>query len=161
MITLRLHNNAIADDLDRLIDRISRPGPRQTRHIADAIRQQFAENFTRQGSGAGQWARLAPSTIAQRRRLGFAGQRPILVRTGRYRASFTQRGAANHYETVQYRGGYTTIDVGSDDERGEWLERGTRRMPARPVTLLGDDQSDNIMRVIDFVVRSLEREAIR
>ena len=161
MITLRLNQNTIADDLDKLVDRISRPGPRQTRSIADAIRREFASNFTRQGSGAGQWPSLSPRTVAERRQAGYAGERPILVRSGRYRASFTQAGAADHYESVQYRGGFTTIDVGSDDERGPELELGRARMPARPVTILDDSQGDNIARVIDFVLQQLEREAVR
>ena len=46
-----LQTNAKFDDLEQLIDKISRPGNGQTRMIADGIRQQFQANFTRQGSG--------------------------------------------------------------------------------------------------------------
>jgi phage gpG-like protein len=155
MITLR--TDAKFDDLERLIDKISRPGNGQTRMIADGIRQQFQTNFTRQGSGAGSWAPLAPSTQVQRRAQGFAGNRPILVRRGDYRKSFVDRGGDN-YESIQTTGFGLVIDVGSNDRRAPWLERGTSRMPARPVTLLDDGQENRLMDLLDFVVDQIERQ---
>lgn len=155
MFTLRTDSRF--DDLERLIDKISRPGNGQTRMIADGVRQQFAANFTRQGSGAGSWAPLAPSTQLQRRQQGFAGNSPILVRRGDYRKSFVDRGGDNH-ESIQTTGFGLVIDVGSNDRRAPWLERGTSRMPARPVTLLDDGQVDNLTRIIDFVVGQIESQ---
>jgi phage gpG-like protein len=143
-----------------LVDRIARPGNGQTRMIADGIRQQFAANFTRQGSGDGRWAPLALSTQLQRRQQGFAGNSPILVRRGDYRKSFTERSGDN-YESIQSTGFGLVIDVGSNDRRAPWLERGTSRIPARPVTLLGDEQVDNLVRIVDFVVGEIERNIWR
>ena len=155
MFTLR--TDAKFDDLERLIDKISRPGNGQTRAIVDAIKQRFQENFTRQGSGAGRWAPLAPSTREQRRAQGYAGGSPILVRSGDYRQSFVGRGG-NRYERVWHSPVGLTIQAGSDDRREPCLERGTRKMPARPVTLLDDAQETNLTRLIDFVVDQIERQ---
>lgn len=155
MITLR--TDAKFDDVERLIDKISRPGNGQTRAIVDGIRQRFQENFTRQGSGAGRWAPLAPSTQLQRRAQGYAGGSPILVRSGNYRQSFVGRGGDSHERVWQSPIGLT-IEAGSNDRRGRWLELGTSRMPARPVTLLDDAQEANLTRLIDFVVGQIERQ---
>lgn len=145
------------DDLERLIDRISRPGNGNTRMIADGIRQRFQENFTRQGSGAGRWATLAPMTVAQRRQLGFAGTSPILVRSGRYRQTFVGRGGDN-YERIWQSPVGLTIDVGSDDPRARELELGRPNMPARSVVTLDDGQEDSLVRIIDFVIDQTERQ---
>lgn len=152
-----LHTDAKFDDLERLIDKISRPGNGQTRAIVDGIRQRFQENFTRQGSGAGRWAPLAPSTQLQRRAQGFAGGSPVLVRSGNYRQSFVGRGG-DSYERVWQSSEGLTIEAGSNDRRGPWLERGTSRMPPRPVTLLDDGQENQLATLIDFVIDQIERQ---
>ena len=153
-----LTTNSPFDQLERLIDRIAKPGNGQTRALADGIRQQFQANFTRQGSGAGAWAALAPSTARQRQQQGYAGNRPILVRTGQLRASFVDRGAADHYERIWQSAVGLTVEVGSDDPRAIFHERGTSRMPARPVTLLDDAQGEALFRLVDFVVVQTERQ---
>lgn len=160
LFTFNLTRNTVADDLDRLIAKITNPGPRQRKSISDAIRQRFQENFTRQGSGAGPWAALRPVTVAQRIALGYPGQRPILVRSGRYRASFVQRGAPGHYESIQSGGGRLIIDVGSDDERAEELELGTANMAARPVTILDGTQEARLFDVIEFMIGQIENETV-
>lgn len=158
MITLRTDSKF--DDLERLIDKISRPGSRQQAAITDGIMREFAANFTRQGSGAGQWAPLRPFTVRQRQEHGY-GAGPILVQSGRYRASFVQRGAAGHYERVQQTGTGTIYEVGSDDERGLELELGRANMAARPVTILGAEQEGNLFRLLDFVVGEIEKQEWR
>lgn len=161
MITLRLAQNTIADDLDKLIRRIANPGPRQTRSIGDAIRRGFQDNFTTEGSASGQpWRPLAQQTIQQRIELGFAGEHPILVRTGRYRASFVQLGAPGQYESIRRTGGSLIVEEGSDDERADDLGLGTFRIPPRPVTELGPRSEKRIMDTIDFMIDQLEREVI-
>ena len=96
--------------------------------------------------------------MEQRRRFGFAGNRPILVRSGSYRDSFVGRGSDN-YENIQTTGFGLIIDVGSDDRRGPWLERGTSKMPARSVTLLDDGQSNQLADLVEFVIGQIERQA--
>jgi len=151
-----LHTSAKFDDLERLIDKIARMGSGESRKIADGVRQEFHRNFTEQRSGAGQWAALRPMTIRQRREQGYAGERPILVRSGRYRASFTQRGGDN-YERIQTSSFGLSIDVGSNDPRARELELGRPDMAARPVTLLSDESEQRLTRLIDFVIDQIER----
>ena len=161
-ITLQLQQNTVGDDLQRLVDRISRPGSRQTRSIADAIRAGFQDNFTSAGAASGQaWPRLAPSTVSQRRREGFAGSNPILVRTGGLRDSYVNRGGANHYESVRQQGGYTIIEAGSEHPNALFHERGTARMPRRSVSLLGDQSENRIANVVEFVLGQLANEVLR
>lgn len=155
--TLQLQRNTIADDLDQLINRISNPGSAQKRSIADAVRQRVAENFTRQGSANGHWAALSPYTVRQRQELGYAGNRPILVRSGRFRASHVDRSNTHHYENISTTGSGFVVETGSDDERDVELQRGTRFMPARPVNILDDGQEARISDVIDFVIRQIEQ----
>lgn len=152
-----LQTNAKFDDLERLIDKISRPGNGQTRMISDGIRQRFQENFTRQASGVGNWAPLRPATVIDRQRKGYAGNRPILVRTGALRKSFVERGGDN-YERIWQSPLGLTVEVGSDDPRAIFHERGTANMAARPVTLLDDAQDDGLFRLLDFVVDQIERQ---
>lgn len=157
MITLR--TNARFDDLEKLIDRINKPGSGNTRKIADAITQGFQDNFTRQSSEAGPWARLAPSTVIDRQRNGYGGSGPILVRTGGLRAGYTQRGASDHHERIWQSATGLTIEAGSSDERiALFHERGTSRMPARPISLLGDASESRIIDTIEYVISQVDRE---
>lgn len=157
MFTLQLDKNSDFRDLDRLIDRITNMRSGQTRKIADGIRHQFQSNFTRQGSGNGAWRPLAPATVADRRRQGYAGNRPILVRRGDYRRSFVERGGDNHERIWQSAVGLT-IESGSDDPRAIFHERGTSRMPVREVVPLDDAQEDGLVRIIDFAIDQTERQ---
>ncbi len=154
--TLQLQRNSIADDLDQLINRISNPGNAQKRSIADAVRQRVAENFTRQGSASGAWAPLAPWTVKDRQQKGYAGTRPILVRTGRYRDTHTNRSSPNHYESIQSTGSGFVVETGSNDFRDTWLQRGTARIPGRPVNDLDDGQEARIADVIELAIRQIE-----
>lgn len=66
------------------------------------------------------WPPLAASTVAERTRLGYSANAPLL-RLGDFQGSIEA-------EAV---GGVGII--GSNDPRAKWFEHGTRRMPARPV----------------------------
>jgi len=159
MITLTTSSRF--DDLEKLIDRINRPGSGNTRKIADAITQGFQDNFTRQSSGAGPWARLAAATITDRRRQGF-GAGPTLVRTGGLRAGYVSRGAPNHHERIWQSATGLTIEAGSADERiALFHERGTSRMPARPISLLGESSEARIIDTIEYVLGQVDREFTR
>lgn len=155
MITLR--TDAKFDDLERLIDKIARPGSGETRKIADGITKEFQSNFSRQSSGAGRWAALAPFTVRERQRLGFPGNAPILVRTGAYRRSFVERGG-DHYESISQSSSGLTIEVGSNDPRGPELERGRANMPARSVTTLDSNQEENLFRLLDFITEQISNQ---
>ncbi|HSG63310.1 MAG TPA: hypothetical protein VLA24_17935 [Pseudomonadales bacterium] len=157
MINLTLQRNTIADDIDMLVRRVSNPGNAQKRSIGDAIRQQFQENFTRQSSGSGNWAPLARSTVLDRIRRGYAGNRPILVRSGRLRGSYVESGGADHHSTVRQLGGYTIFEEGSNSSIGLFHERGTSRMPQRSISVLDDGQEASIANVIDFMLLQIEQ----
>lgn len=180
MITLS--TNAKFDDLERLIDRIARPGVGNTRKIAGGVRQAFQENFTTEGAASGQpWRALAPRTVATRQILGWPSRRPILVRTGKYRRSFVQPGG-DHIEEVTSNANGLTIDVGSElafriherggvtnipswqEGRSGWMHVGGGRnvfVPQRSVLNLGDQQEEKLVRIIDFVVEQIERQIWR
>jgi phage gpG-like protein len=160
MFTLSLQRNSIGEDLIRLVDRIANPGSAQKRSVSDAIRRSFQDNFTRQQSGNGSWAPLAPATVLDRQKKGFAGSNPILVRTGGLRASWVSEGA-NHYSSVRSSGGYTVFEEGSSHPLAQFHEAGTSRMAARPVSMLSDSQESRIVDVIEWVISSLEREVLR
>jgi hypothetical protein len=69
------------------------------RRFEDVVRDGFAYNFDVEGVPSGQWRQLAEMTVEERRVLmedepgglvpGFGPEHPILQRTGRYRASWT------------------------------------------------------------------------
>ncbi len=158
MITLT--TDARFDDLQRLIDKINRPGNGNTRKIADAVRLGFQDNFTRQSSGAGAWARLAPATIADRQRKGFAAG-PTLVRAGGLRDSYVNRGGVAHHERIWQSAVGLTIEAGSNDYRAPFMERGTSKMPARSISLLGDSSERRIVDTIEFVLGQIDREFLR
>jgi phage gpG-like protein len=159
MFTLRLQKDAIGQDLTRLVDRIASPGGAQKRSISGAIRRSFQDNFTRQQSGNGAWARLAPSTVLDRQKKGFGGSGPILVRSGGLRASWVSEGS-NHYSSVRSSGGITVYEEGSIHPLARFHEAGTSRMAARPVSLLSDSQESRIVDVIEFMILQIEQNTI-
>jgi phage gpG-like protein len=160
MFTIKLERNTVGEDLLRLVDRISNPGNAQKRSVADAIRRGFQDNFTTQGAAAGTpWRALAPSTVLQRRRLGYAGSNPILVRGGGYRSSWVSDGS-DHYSSVRQQGGYTIFEEGSESPLARFHERGGARLPARPVSMLGDGSEVRIVDTIELMIGQLEREVL-
>lgn len=173
-----LHTNAKFDDLERLIDKITRMGSGESRKIADGVRQAFQENFSTEGAASGEpWKALAARTVATRQKLGWSPRRPILVRTGKYRRSFVQSGG-EHIEQVSSSTAGTTIDVGSQlasriherggvtnipslqEGRSGWMHVGGARnvfVPKRSVLELGDAQEAKLERIIDYVIDQIER----
>lgn len=102
--------------------------------VGTALLLDFMENFHEEGGvfGKGAWAQwqpLRPSTVLDRRRLGYPGEHPILVREGDLLASVTIRGAANNVFQV----GPNSLVLGTTDRTARWHQFGTRRMPARRI----------------------------
>jgi phage gpG-like protein len=160
MFTLKLDRNTVGEDLLRLVDRISNPGNAQKRSVADAIRRGFQDNFSTQGSAAGTpWRALAPSTVIDRQRKGFGGSGPILVRSGRVRSTWVGEGG-EHYSSFRQSGGYSVWEEGSDDPIARLHETGTSKMPARPVSLLGDQSERRIIDVLDFMAEQVRSQTI-
>lgn len=156
-LTITTKDN-IGDDWVNIARRASRPSSAEQRPVEQSIRSQFARNFAREGSDAGAWAPLAPFTVAQRLALGFPGPHPILVRTGRYRRSYTQSGSGNALLEFSPTAGGWEMVVGSDDERAAELEFGTDRIPPRPVTLLDGQQENAVLDAVDHMFDAIVRQ---
>lgn len=123
--------------LQRLTD-LGDPPPHAVESVQDAIRAGFAQVFASEGAaGEAPWAQLAEATQRERQRLGFPPAHPILVRTGDYRASFTDAGHADHISEWSAGGGVWRIAEGSSDYRTKYHEPGGDIIPRRSVTALG------------------------
>lgn len=144
-IRLRVSNRPFND----LARDLMQWGAGDVARLRATVAAQFGRNFARQGSAAGPWATLSRSTIRDRVRRGYASG-PILVRSGRYRASWRRPDVATE------RHGATIIHwIGSDSERAPWHEFGTRIMPARPVAELGEPQIDAIEATVEDILERL------
>lgn len=160
MIRLELQGDPV-ENLDRLLRRIANPGRGEVEKVADVVRQGYQGVFTNQGGASGAWRALAPMTVIDRIEKGFAGNRPILVRTGRLRASFVQRGATDHVDDYSTTSEGWELEVGSNDERSHDLHFGTRRIPARPIVDLSPEAEERIASVIDFVIGEMTKRELR
>lgn len=104
--------------------------------ITNPVRAGFGHSFAVEGGGrfSQKWADLADRTNRERLTLGFPPVHPILERTGRYKRSWTDRTASNHFERAHQHGSISgtsfvgqnmlTIHVGSMDPRVPTLEEG-------------------------------------
>lgn len=149
-------------DLDRfldLADALSAPTREDMQPIQDVIRANFAANFAGEVGDDARWAPLAPRTIRERIARGYPGTHPILERSGEYRRSFVEGDHPQHYSSAAAAGGRWLIEEGSTDERGDRLEFGDYRTPARPVTLPGKRGEGRIEIVIDQVFGDWFEEA--
>lgn len=156
MIDLILSNPAVLDDLTRFVDRLSNPTPQFTAQIEDAVRAGFAQNFATESAGGDPWEQLAFDTMLDRVVKGFPAAHPILVRTGDYRASFTDRQNSNAFMEFTATDDGWTMDIGSSDGRVEELEGGTRIIPARPAAVLSPDAENNVFAVLERLILQLE-----
>lgn len=144
-------------DLDTFLKQLQQlgdPPPAAVEAVQTAIRGGFAQVFASEGAaGAAPWAQLAAATQRERERLGFPPAHPILVRTGDYRASFTDAGHADHISEWSAGGGVWRIAEGSSHELAQYHERGTSRMPARPATTFGAQIEAQVGAVLDDLFR--------
>ena len=147
-----------ADELREFFDRVRNPGARERRKVADVIERAIGENFAAQRAGDGRpWKALSEWTVLERVLLGFHGPRPILRRTGRLRASYTQPGAAGHVEEYETTGDGWSVEIGSSDiragvhEYGHTTKLGTI-IPARPALLLSRRSESRIGDVLDHIL---------
>lgn len=142
------------------VDNLSVP----MRQSADLILRTNEQTFQREGPG---WQFLAPKTIAQRIKLGYPGEHPILVRSGRLMRSLSQKNAEGNIYEIDKK----SMRVGSILRVGGWSlamihQFGTGRIPARP--MIGLDIGNlrrNLSRVWEnwlyHVPHEAERKAAR
>lgn len=139
-----------ASELLGFLRRMREPDAEVVEGLGEAVREGFAENFAGERAGTGKaWNPLAPSTVRERLRLGFPGEHPILVRTGKYRESFLSRSDDDHLHRLQVAAGGWTVEEGSTDTRVPWLEGGTVTIPERPVMILSREAEDRLGDFLD------------
>lgn len=90
-------------------------------------------NFNTEGSFVGGWRALSPRYA--RWKLAHYGNKPILVRTGAMKRSFTVGGPGNVLRAWKLR-----AILGSSIQRAGFHQTGTARMPARPIVWLGSQR---------------------
>lgn len=138
-------------------------GNREIEKIADAGRRGIMLNFTAESAGGEPWHPLAPMTVSQRRSLGFAGEHPILQRTTSLKRSLMEPSHPLNVTDVSTHGFYgqltrILIELGSADERFPLLHAGGTTetghpVPARPMTVLGDEAIRQLADTIVYVLR--------
>lgn len=145
--------------LEQLPRRILSEGRRP---VQTAVLRGFQRNFSAQTSGGGApWQPLRLVTQRDRQRKGYAGARPILVRSGAYRSALVNAADANHLSHAGMDGNAAVFEEGSAHELTPYHEDGTRRMPARSATELNAASVDEVGRVLDWVVTQIERRMVR
>lgn len=149
MFDLILPDDAFSE-FEQFFYAVLSPSVREQRQVDRAVRRGFAKVFGNQGGAVG-WQPLAEATVAERILLGYPGRRPILIRTGDYSQSFTQDGHPDHVFRVSRANSAVEFQVGSAEERVQWLEYGTTRMPARPVVDLDDRTEAEVLNGLDEV----------
>lgn len=147
-------------DAVELVTMHERFGPRERRTIGDVIRRGIWRNFQTESWGGGQpWVRLRPRTIQERRELGFAGEHPILKRTGSLRDSIIIPTHPLHDEQWGTFAGATVVVIRSEDERIPTLAGGSpwENIPPRPIFLLGPRELSAIGDIIEWVLQKKAR----
>lgn len=143
----------IFDAFDATIDDI----PEVFRASVPAIRDAHRAVFATEGSaGRGRWTPLAPSTLAERARLGF-GPGPIHVRTGALRDHVLTAPA----QITRTAGGVElriepTADVGGVPKYRA-LALGTDTIPSRPMVALGRPAAARVTSTIQRALRARAR----
>lgn len=157
--TLEAASNPFAD-LEAFFRRLERPGNGEVRKIADAVTQGFQSNFTGERSAQGAWAQLAQSTVLDRIAQGYGGSHPILRREDDVLSSWVDRNAPDHHEQFQPQAGGWQLEVGSNNPMAAFHEKGTSRMPARPVADLTDDAENRITSVLEFIIDQIQAQTV-
>lgn len=133
--------------------------------IGGDVRADFMQNmigegwlFNKTGSGrAAEWAPLAPSTVAERIRLGYGGDHPILWRTGALGESLAIEGAAGNLSDIQD----WSAAFGTQIPYGRFHQTGTRRMPARPIVGLTRDRKAGVVRRLrDYIFEQIKKAGL-
>jgi phage gpG-like protein len=104
---------------------------------ADILREITEEQFASEGGG--RWAPLSPAYAAWK--MTQVGARPILTFSGRMRRSLTERGGENIREVTN-----DEMKWGSRVPYAVFHQRGTARMPARPIFDLSEEDRTRLLK---------------
>lgn len=96
------------------------------------------------GQRSGDWKRLSPVYRAQKAKK-YPG-RPLLVITGRTVRSMTDSRSRDFIEKVKHGG--RTMEIGTDYEIAGYHQKGTKRMPARPLFRLTRRVAERMSEII-------------
>lgn len=112
--------------------------------IGHVLEDSIFQWFTSQGFGT--WAPLSAYTIAEKERLGY-GDQPPLVREGTLRDGLTRPDAPGHKFLVSPN--EVTVGVyGEVVPYAYWLDSGTARMPARALVHATPEAIDKILEIV-------------
>ena len=121
-------NSGVSDQVRRVrrlrnnMKTVERVWPKVGRYISREVAKQFRTRGVNFGTP---WKPLAPSTVAEKRRLGFP--RAPLVRSGRLKREFTGR----PLDIERYQGNRAFF--GSNNPVALWQHKGTRRNGRRHI----------------------------
>jgi len=163
------------DEAWEMIENLLNLGLRERHKIAEAARLGIAWNFAHESAGGQPWAPLAPMTVGIRRELGFAGQHPILQRTRELKSSLVdETHPLNVYIEEEPQEGDIHMEFGTSDSRFPLLHAGGyiggflkpvpggipvgvigggAYVPARPMTVLGDEAISRLEDTIIYVLK--------
>jgi len=154
-IKIEVDDEGVKKSLRELSDRVEDLTP-VMKMIGELLVSSVQENFNREGrysepgswrGGSKRWKPLAPSTIKQRKRLGYwPGQ--ILTRTGRLRSSINYRAGRDHVAVG------TNVIYAAIHQFGGKAGRGHRaNIPARPFLVVQDEDLEEIREIIaDYIL---------
>ncbi|MBV9210630.1 MAG: phage virion morphogenesis protein [Acidobacteria bacterium] len=117
--------------------------------VAQDLREIVDDRF--QNDGFGKWPELAPSTLEEKRReWGSFAELSVLVESGDLKRSLTRKGAKGAVLDIQP----DELTVGTTIRYARFHQTGTRRMPARTIYDLREQDKRKLMRTI-------HRQAVR
>ena len=154
---LGLQLTGTPDEAWDIIEGLPQLGSKEKHKIAEASRLGIAWNFAHESAGGQLWPSLAPMTVGIRRSLGFAGEHPILQRTGRLKRSLIDEHHSMNLYIEEDDGGDLSMEFGSLDPNfpllhAGGLTEGGHPVPARPMTVLGDEAIARLRATIEYVL---------
>ncbi len=121
--------------------------------IADDFLQIEARQFATEGGLGRPWPPLSPAYAAWKAK-HYPGA-PILVRTGRLRASLTSRGG-DHVEAIEPQ----MLKIGTAVPYARFHQTGTKRMPPRPPIVIPEEAKDRWVRLIQAYLQGGDISAV-
>lgn len=120
--------------------------------IAESLKKAEVQQFASQGGAGGGWAPLSDG-YALWKQINYPGK-PILELTGALKASVT--GSGPHYVEQITK---DSLKVGTSLFYALFHQRGTGRMPARPVIQLTEENKRGWMKILQVYAYKAAREA--